>query len=139
MRPEDRIATVFMANAQGVAAAAWAQRLYDIVAPAVKAAVKEPGKGKAPDPALRPYVGAYSVAPWGGEIAVLPWEDGLAVIDLPSMEPVKEMTRLRRTGEHTFRRVRKDDSLAEEIVFVMGADGRATHFQRHSSRWPRVR
>lgn len=139
MRPEDRIATVFMANAQGVAAAAWAQRLYDIVAPAVKAAVKEPGKGKAPDPALRPYVGAYSVAPWGGEIAVLPWEDGLAVIDVPSMEPVKEMTRLRRTGEHTFRRVRKDDSLAEEIVFVMGADGRATHFQRHSSRWPRVR
>ena len=44
----DRIATVFLANAQSLDAQDWAQKLYDIVAPAVAAAVKEPGKAQDP-------------------------------------------------------------------------------------------
>jgi hypothetical protein len=137
--PEDRVATVFMANAQGVESDKWAQRLYDIVGPAVRAAIKEPGKAKAPDPELRRYAGTYSDAPWGGETAILPWEEGLAMIGFPTLDPVKELVKLKKTGEHTFRRVRKDEALGEEIVFTMGPDGRATRFTRHSNYSPRVR
>ena len=87
LMPEEKIATVFLANANGVASEEWAQRLYDIVAPGLLEAVKEPGKGKPSDPALRAYAGAYSNQPWGGETAFLPWGDGLAMLDLPDPQP----------------------------------------------------
>jgi CubicO group peptidase (beta-lactamase class C family) len=135
--PDEKVATVVMANAQAVSVNAWAQRLYDIVGPAVKAA-REGAKASVPDD-LRRYAGTYSVFPWGGEVAVLPWKDGLAMIDLPTDEPVKEMLKLKKTGEHRFRRVRKDETLGEEIVFEMAADGRPARFTRHNNHWPRVR
>jgi CubicO group peptidase (beta-lactamase class C family) len=139
LMPEDRVATVFMANAQGVDAQRWAQRLYDIVAPAIRAAVKEPEKAKVPDPGLRRYAGAYSAQPWGGEVAILPWEDGLAMLWLPTMEPLRDLMKLKKIEEHTFRRVRKDDALGEEILFEMGPDGQATRFKHHSNYHGRLR
>jgi len=139
VQPAEKVATVVMVNAQGVNTGQWAQRLYDIVAPAVRDAVKDPGKGKAPDPALRRYAGTYDVQPWAGEAVILPWEEGLAMVELPTMDPVKEMDKFRKTGEHRFRRVRKDDSLGEEIVFEMGPDGRATRYTQHSNHYRRVR
>jgi hypothetical protein len=137
--PEDKVATVFMANALGVESGKWAQRLYDIVGPAVRAATKEPGKAKLPDADLRRYAGTYSDSPWGGETVILPWDDGLALVDIPTVDPAKDLVRLRKTGEHTFRRVRKDEALGEEVVFDMGPDGRPTRFKRHSNYSPRVR
>jgi hypothetical protein len=128
-----------MANASGVDAENWAQRLYDVVAPAIRTAIKEPGKGKGPDPELRRYAGTYGEAPWGGEVAVLPWEDGLAMIGLPTKQPVKELVKLKKVSEHTFRRVRKDEALGEEIVFEPGPDGRPTRFKRHNNYSPRLR
>jgi CubicO group peptidase (beta-lactamase class C family) len=136
LMPDDKVATVVMANAQAVSVNAWASRLYDIVAPAVKAA-RDGQKVTLPEDLSR-YSGRYSVFPWGGEVAVVPWKDGLAMVDLPSDDPVKDMTRLKKTGEHRFRRVRKDDTLAEEVVFEMGPDGRPTRLKRHNNHYPRV-
>jgi hypothetical protein len=138
LMPGEKIATVFLANANGVSSNEWAQRLYDIVAPGVLEAVKDPGKGKPPDPALQAYVGAYSDQPWGGETHFLPWDDGLAMVDFPSKDPAKEMVKLKKTGEHTFRGIRKDESLAEPIVFELGPDGKAVRYKRHQNTWPRI-
>ena len=139
LMPGERIATVIMVNSSGVRTERFAQRLYDIVAPAVKEATKEPGKGKASDASLRKYAGTYDVQPWDGEVAILPWDEGLAMVAFPTMDPVKDLDRFKKVGEHRFRRIRKDDSLGEEIVFEMGADGRATRFTQHSNHYPRVR
>jgi CubicO group peptidase (beta-lactamase class C family) len=139
LMPRERIAAVIMANSSGVRTERFAQRLYDIVAPAVREATKEPGKGKPPDASLRKYAGTYDVQPWDGEVAILPWDEGLAMVGFPTMDPVKEMDRFKKVGEHRFRRIRKDDSLGEEIVFEMGPDGRATRFTQHSNHYPRVR
>ncbi|MET0620737.1 MAG: serine hydrolase domain-containing protein, partial [Thermoanaerobaculia bacterium] len=109
--PKDGVATVFLANAQSVDSPDWAMRLYDIVAPAVVAAGKEPGKAKAPDPALSRYAGTYDAQPWAGEVLILPWEDGLAMLELPTMSPMKDLEKLKKTGEHRFRRIRKDKEL----------------------------
>lgn len=135
----DKIATVFLSNAQSLDSQDWAQKLYDIVAPAVAAAVREPGKGKAPDASLRVYAGTYDAQPWAGEVVVLPWEDGIAMLELPTMTPVKDLEKFRKTGEHRFRRIRKDESLGEEVVFEMGADGRPVRFVRHSNLLRRIR
>ena len=139
LQPGEKVATVVMVNAQGVNIGQWAQRLYEIVAPAVRDAVKEPGKAKATDATLRRYAGSYDVQPWAGEAVVVPWQDGLAMLELPSTDPVKQMDRFKKTGEHRFRRIRKDDSLAEEIVFEIGPDGRATRFTQHSNHYRRIR
>ena len=41
---------------------------------------------------------------------------------------MKDLIRMKKTGELTFRRIRKDETLGEEIVFEMGPDGKATRF-----------
>jgi CubicO group peptidase (beta-lactamase class C family) len=133
LMPAEKIATVFLSNAQGVAARRWTQRLYDIVEPAVRAAVKGKEKAKAPDPALRRYAGTYSAQPWAGEVAVLPWEEGLTLLYFPTMDPVKDLEKLKKVGENTFRLIRKDETLGEEIVFEIGPDGKASRFTRHSN------
>ena len=51
---------------------------------------------------------------------------------------MKDLVKLKKTGEHTFRRIRKDESLGEEIVFEIGPDGKATRFRRHSNYSTRV-
>jgi CubicO group peptidase (beta-lactamase class C family) len=139
VQPAAKIATIFMTNGQGVNAGQWAQKMYEIVAPAVRDAVKDAGKAKAPDASLARYAGTYDVQPWAGESVVFPWGEGLGMLELPTMDPIGDMDRLKKTGEHRFRRVRKDDSLAEEVVFEMGSDGRAKAFLQHSNRYPRVR
>lgn len=136
LKPEELVATVFMSNAMGVDSEGFAQRIYDIVAPAIKEAVKNPSAAKPPDPELKKYTGTYS-SPWG-EIAMVIWEGGLAAMDLPNMNPVKEFTKFKNTGENTFRRIRKDEALGEEVVFEMGSDGRPARLKWHSNYYSRM-
>ncbi len=133
LQPDEKLAVVVLTNASGVDAEGWAGLVREIVAPALKAAAKEAGKGKTPAPEMRKFAGTYSGAPWGGETFVLPWEDGLAMLSLPSKNPMKDLIKMKKTGENTFRRIRKDDTLGEEIVFALGPDGKATRFTRHSN------
>lgn len=138
LMPEERIATVLMANAQGVDAERFAQRLYEIVAPALRSSGKRPERSRAHRPELRRYAGTYSDAPWGGEFLVLPWEDGLGLVELPTMNPLKDLLKLKETGEHRFRRIRRDEQLGEEFLFEMDGQGRPLRFKRHGNYYPRV-
>jgi CubicO group peptidase (beta-lactamase class C family) len=136
LKPDEAIAAVFLSNALGVDSELFARRMYDIVGPAILAAVKDPKGGKVPDPELRKYTGSYASS-FGGEIAIVVWEDGLASIWLPTMDPVRGLTKLRKTGDGTFRRVREDGELGEEVVFETGADGRVARLKWHSNYYPR--
>ena len=53
------------------------------------------------------------------------------------MTPLKNLQRFQRTGANTFRRIRKDNTLGEEIFFQIGQDGRATSVMINSN--PRAR
>jgi CubicO group peptidase (beta-lactamase class C family) len=138
LKPDEKISTSFMANAQGVNAQQYAQRMYDIVAPAIKEAVKNPDAAKPYDAELAKYQGAYSTG-FGGETAVVLWEDGLATLSLPTTDPVRGLNKLRKTGENTFRRVRKDDALGEAIVFEIGPDGTVSRMIWNSNYYSRLR
>jgi hypothetical protein len=140
IRPDERVATVFMANAQGVDAREFAQRLYDIVGPVAVAAAKARQPVPPPDPAaaaLDAYTGSYTVGFDATESAVVRWGDGLAALTLPTADPMKGLVKLRKVAEHTFRRVRPDDTLAEPIVFELGPDGKAARYLRHSNPYER--
>jgi CubicO group peptidase (beta-lactamase class C family) len=139
LKPDEKVATIFMANAQGVNTTEFAQRMYDIVAPAIKAAVKPSSNdAKQQKAELAGYTGAYESG-FGGEIAIVEWEDGLAVLLLPTMDPVRGLIKLKKVGDHTFRRIRKDEALGETLVFEVGADSRAVRMMWHSNQYRRTR
>jgi hypothetical protein len=137
LRPEDGIATVAMTNAVDANATILAQRMYEIMAPALLAAAKDTGsKPKRPDPSLVAYAGTYE-GTFGGETAILPWDGSLASLSLPNGDPVTGLAKLRKTGQHTFRRVRRDGELGEELRFEMGPDGKAVAYWQSSNRYAR--
>ena len=137
LKPDEKIATVFASNAM-VNSGLYAQELYDIVAPALTQATKGTA-AKPTDTTLYAYSGTYSAQPWGSETAVVVWEEGLAMVSLPTNDPMNALTKLKKTGEHTFRRIRRDTELGEAITFEMGPDGRAVRYVQHGNRYPRVR
>jgi len=139
MQTDDRIAAIFAANANGVNPGAFTRRAHEIMAPAVAAAKDTSHAGTPPNAEFAKYVGAYSEMPWGGEVAVLPWKGSLAMLYLPTDDPLGDLTELKHVRDHTFRRIRKDKALGEEIRFEVGPDGRATRVWQHSNFSPRIR
>jgi hypothetical protein len=63
--------------------------------------------------------------------------EDLAMLPLPTMDPMAALMKLRKVGEHTFRRVRKDGELAEPIVCEVGPDGKALRDIQHSNPYDR--
>jgi CubicO group peptidase (beta-lactamase class C family) len=137
MRDEDRIGVVVMTNAIDAGPGEMAQRVYDLVGPAIVAA-RTDSTPKPFDASLAAYLGSYDNA-WGGETAVVQWEGGIALLYLPTQNPLRALTKLRKTGEHTFRRVRSDDTLGEAYVFEMGPDGKAVRMRVNGNASPRLR
>ncbi|UCD24874.1 MAG: serine hydrolase, partial [Gemmatimonadota bacterium] len=133
VEPKGKVATVFMANASGVNSGLFARRAQEIMGPALAEAVDTSKQADPADESLEIYTGTYSTAPWGGEMAVLVWDGNLSIMSLPTENPLESMIELKKTGEHTFRRVRSDKSLGEEIRFDIGPDGTATRMWRHSN------
>lgn len=140
LQNDDRVATVFLANAGGIASEAFAQRIYEIVAPSVRAAVAGKEMAPAPDVSLARYQGAYDFAPWGGEIIVFPWEDGLAMLELPNTQPMAELIRLRAVpgSPGRFRRLRENDVLGEPVDFDVNAEGHVTQMRRWNNPLPKI-
>ena len=123
-----------MAIASVVNTGRFAKLLYDIVSPALKKSGADPAAAS-----LAMYTGSYDAFPWDGESLIVTWGDGLATVDLPTTEPMKNLERLRKTGEHTFRRVRADGTLGETYRFEMGPDGKAAQVWVHSNPYPRMK
>ena len=135
LRPQDKVATAFMTNGQGVNSRQFAQTAFDIVAPALRGAAKKssgtpadagmvaPDGADASGESLEPFTGTYQ-RPLGGESAVLIWQGDLHVLSLPTNNPLNSLTRLRHIEDGTFRRVRDNDDLGEAFIFEEMPDGR---------------
>ena len=135
MSNADKIAVIFMTNGHEVSPGAYTQRAFDIVAPAISRAIESPGEAKPADPTLAKFVGRYD-RPLGGETHVLIVDGRLVTASMPTTNP--QLTKLERTGENTFRRVRDDGELAEVITFEVGPDGEVTRMVRNSNYSMRV-
>jgi CubicO group peptidase (beta-lactamase class C family) len=132
VQTDEKLATVFMTNTNGIDARRYAQVAYDVVAPAVKKALDDPKGAKAHDPAFARYAGRYDS--WlAGEANVFPWDDGLALLPTPAEKPMDALVKLKPAGEHRFRRLRDDGSLGEEIRFEVDGKGRAVRLWRFSN------
>jgi CubicO group peptidase (beta-lactamase class C family) len=136
---DDSLAAIVMANAM-VNTGIYTRRAYEILAPALKAAQedKENEAKGTPEEFLR-YVGVYDSYPWGGESQVIPWKGSLAVVSFPTDDPMGGLTRLKHIEGHTFRRIRPDETLAEERTFEVDADGNVLRMWVHGNSSPKIR
>lgn len=137
--PEGKIAAILMANASGVDAGKFTATAQRILGPAIAAAVDTLTAEEPTDSSLAIYTGTYDLSPWWGESEVILWNGKLAVVSLPTDDPLEDLTELEGTGEHTFRRVRDDGSLGEEIRFELRSDGSVLRMWQHSNFWPKIR
>ena len=89
--------------------------MMEIVGSALETVKGDPGGGTPRPAALAEYEGLYE-STWG-ETVILRWDDSLIALRVPSNDPMEAMTKLRRAGDDTFRRVRDDGELGEAYVF----------------------
>lgn len=88
---------------------------------------------------LRQYMGVYDAQPWGSETQVFPWYGKLAAVSFPSDNPAEGMSLLKHVSGDTFRRVRSDDTLGEEVVFEKDASGKVIRYRTHSNLYRKVK
>ncbi len=126
--PLKKQAFVVMINAQGVNPSKYAEGMREILKKAENAKQDDIAEGVQ----LEDYAGIYDAQPWGGEDAVFPWFGKLAILGLPSADP-SSFTILKHTQGDTFRRLRKDDELGEEVLFERDESGNVIRFWQHSN------
>lgn len=145
MQTDDKIATVFMANAM-VNAGTYTSGLYDLVAEAIKAAAEKTEVDHAADngtelafgpdaegPDLTPYLGTYSAQPWGSESAAVRWKGGLALLSLPTGNPTQAITRLGHDDGDVFYVIRSDGERGHDVIFHRNAAGEVESYSQHGN------
>ncbi|HPW17853.1 MAG TPA: serine hydrolase domain-containing protein [Candidatus Aminicenantes bacterium] len=121
LSPKDRIAVIVMINAADADVNGYANKPFDLVVPAVLEAARTPGEGRAAPESLRPYTGLYR-AHWA-ETEVFFWQGGLAMMTLPTDDPAGSIRKLRQVKDNSFKAVRDDGELGEEVLFEFDAKG----------------
>jgi len=136
--PKSKLGVIVLTSAIGSPVGFYAEKAADLLVPAIKAATGSPDDAPEHDPELERYVGLYDSS-WN-QSAVLHWQGGLAIMGLGTRNPGEAIYKLKKTGEHTFRRVRKDDeSLGEEFVFLVDENGEVIRFTSHSNWMTKIR
>jgi hypothetical protein len=132
--PHKKQAFIVMINAGGTSPYKYATGMRDILK-------KITGKAKEEKAAvdLEAYAGCYNAQPWGGETGILPWQGKLAVFGLPSENPARSLTLLKHIEGDTFRRLRKDETLGEEVVFERDKTGKVVRMWQHSNYKDKIR
>ncbi len=138
--PKEELGIVVLTNAIRSNHTLYARKAAAVLAPAIKAASKDPADRPERDPELDRYVGVYDSV-WGRN-GIVRWKDSLAVVWLENraIDPDDWIAPLKHVDGHVFRRVRSDDnSLGEEWVFAVDEDGQVLSVTVHSNPYVRVR
>ncbi|MGB9893345.1 MAG: serine hydrolase, partial [Candidatus Saccharicenans sp.] len=133
--PTKKQAFVVMINASGTEPEKYARGMREIL----KKASTKKEETSAFKVNLEDYAGHYDEQPWWGETVILPWQGNLAMISLPADNPTQGLTLLKHTGGDTFRRIRDDETLGEEIIFERDKSGKVIRFVQHSNYYPKVK
>jgi CubicO group peptidase (beta-lactamase class C family) len=138
LEPKSKIAIIVLTNAIGSEVDLYTKKGYELIAPAIEQAMENLEGAPDRDPSLDRYTGIYSSI-WG-QSAIIRWEEGLAELPLTTRDPKKQLVRLQRTGENTFRRIREDDEeLGETYVFDVAEDGTVSRYKQQSNWYVKVR
>jgi CubicO group peptidase (beta-lactamase class C family) len=128
VHPKEKMAYTVMINAGGESPETIAKEIREILAK-----VPKDKSTKKADVKLEQYSGTYSSQPWGSEKIIMPWYGELVILNLPNDNPDESMYMLQHISGDTFKRVRRDKTLAEEIKFERDASGKVVKIWQHSN------
>lgn len=127
--PKAKIAVVVMLNAQG-------ENPYTYSS-AISALLKKASQLDNLPPQdttdLKPYLGNYDSYAFGSETIVFRWKGRLALVSLRTDDPAKDMQLYKHISGDTFKRIRSDETLGEEIRFERDASGKVTRMWHFSN------
>jgi hypothetical protein len=131
--PASKMAYAVMINASGTNPTKYANGMDEILKKAKSADEQKPAGDKEPGPDLNEYAGYYNLLPWGSEMHVSAWYGKLVTIGLPTNSPAEAMTLFKHTAGDTFRRIRDDGELGEELEFERNDVGEIVRFKTHGN------
>ncbi|MEM9823463.1 MAG: serine hydrolase [Bacteroidota bacterium] len=130
--PKNKEAYVVMINAGGTSPNKYANGIRAILKKVKSGPAADSSKSKVN---LEDYQGFYNLQPWWSELYISSWEGQLVTLGLPSNNPTDDMTFYKHIEGDTFRRVRKDDTLGETLIFKRDANGKVIRAERHSNNY----
>lgn len=133
--PLSLYAVSVLANRNRVDVDGYAGVIFDILE--ADGSVPE-GPAEAETGNLNDYIGSYNAKPWDGENLVFRWKDGLAFVALPTMDPVGNMTLLKRIEGDRFHTIRSDEQPGHEVLFQRDENGNVSHMAFHAITLPRM-
>jgi len=128
MDTRKKLAVVVMVNGQGESLNKYSNAIFNILK---KAAQLDLTANDTAD--LRVYTGNYDSYAFGSEVVVFKWKGKLAVVNLRSNDPASDMSLLKHISGDTFRRIRSDDTLGEEIRFERDSNGKVVRVWQFSN------
>jgi len=128
MDTRKKLAVVVMVNGQGESLNKYSNAIFNILK---KAAQLDLTANDTAD--LRVYTGNYDSYAFGSEMVVFKWKGKLAVLNLRSSDPASDMSLLKHISSDTFRRIRSDDTLGEEIRFERDSNGKVVRVWQFSN------
>lgn len=82
---------------------------------------------------FKDYIGLYNPQPWGSEVYYGSWNGKLVSLGLPTSSPGNAMTFYEHVEGDTFRRVRDNGELGEEVNFVRDRSGKVISAEQHGN------
>jgi CubicO group peptidase (beta-lactamase class C family) len=128
MEPKDKTAYIAMINGGAENPDKYANQIRNLLN---KAMTEKPLKSDSLN--LIQYEGFYNDQPWVSESRIFAWYGKLAIFRFPTDDLVGGMTLLKHVKGDTFRRVRRDGSLGEEVLFERDKNGKVTRYLQHNN------
>ena len=135
--PAKKLAGVVMISAQGASPDDVWSKMAATLGPALESIMDDPGGATARPASLAEYEGLYE-SNWG-ETVILRWDDSLVAVRVPNNDPMEAMTKLRRTADDTYQRVRDDGELGEAYIFHRDESGAIESHSVHGNFSRKVR
>jgi len=135
--PVSRHAVITMANRNRVNVDGYASKIFDILEAGATPDADENDTGE-DSINLDEYTGSYDLRPWSGERLIFRWKDGLTMLGLPTMDPLKNLVRLKHIEGDRFHTIRSDKQAGHEVTFRRNPEGEITHVISHSIDLPKL-
>jgi len=135
LNPKQKLAYTVIINASGTDPGKYARGMREILTK-----VEEPKKSDKPkDKEIQwaDYIGYYDPSPWWSEEYIGTLNGKLVSMRLPAEKP--SITYYKHMEGDTFRRIRNDDELGEELIFERNAAGEVIHYHQHGNKTFRIR
>ncbi|MDZ7320009.1 MAG: serine hydrolase, partial [candidate division KSB1 bacterium] len=129
--PADKIGIIVMCNAEDASPAFFANRIFDVIAPAIADATEKPKPAAEIQPGWEKYLGRYTdPTDWQYEVMIVNQQLVLYGYDYPPEEnPTENVIELTPVGEHTFR-LTGDNGDGELLIFELAADGSVARIKK---------